>query len=49
MAKSDEQLVETVARGRRAGTPFALIGIVGVVIAIVAGLVTLGIFLIWLV
>jgi hypothetical protein len=49
MAKSrtEDELVETLGTGRRASTPFAVIGVVGTVIACVAGAIILVGLLIW--
>jgi hypothetical protein len=49
MAKSrtEDELIETVGTGRRASTPFAVIGVVGTLIACVAGAIILVGLLIW--
>ena len=49
MAKSraEDEFVETVGTGRRASTPFAVIGVVGTLIAVVAGAIILVGLLIW--
>jgi len=49
MAKSraGDEFIETVGTGRRASTPFAVIGVVGTLIACVAGAIILAGLLIW--
>ena len=49
MAKSraEDEFVETVGTGRRASTPFGVIGVVGTLIAVVPGAIILVGLLIW--
>jgi hypothetical protein len=51
MAKREveDEIVETLGSGRRPGTPFAVMGVVGALIACVAGVLSLvGLLIYWL-
>ena len=44
---AEDEFVETMGRGRRSYTPFAVIGVVGSLVAVVAGILILVTLLIW--